>query len=106
MKNNQHPYDRFYESLVPALVSKVEEFEVLGYGKADTDRLWAYLTKKKWKKPEVDVKFFQLVSDVLTVKPGEYMSFETIEAYRSPNWFAEVNEDELNELLRPNKNGK
>ncbi|MGM0752309.1 MAG: post-transcriptional regulator [Bacillota bacterium] len=106
MKNNQHPYERFYESLEPALISKVEEFEILGYGEAEVDRLWSYLTKKKWKKPEIDVKFFQLVSDVLTVKPGEYMSFETIEAYRSPNWFADVNEDELNELLRPNKHIK
>ncbi|BCB04959.1 post-transcriptional regulator [Bacillus sp. KH172YL63] len=106
MKNNQHPYDRFYDSLLPALESKVEEFDILGYGKATVDRLWAYLTKKKWKKPETDVKIFQLVSDVLTVKPGEYMNFETMEAYHSPNWFAEVNEEELNELLHPKKNGK
>ncbi|OIU70696.1 post-transcriptional regulator [Rossellomorea aquimaris] len=103
MKANQHPYDRFYDSLVPALSSKVEEFELLGYGRADVERLWAYLTKKKWKKPEVNVKTYQLVSDVLTVKPGEYMSFETVEAYRSPNWFEEVNEEELNELLRPGR---
>ncbi|XXM73607.1 post-transcriptional regulator [Lysinibacillus sphaericus] len=103
MKANQHPYDRFYDSLVPALSSKVEEFELLGYGRADIERLWAYLTKKKWKKPEVHVKTYQLVSDVLTVKPGEYMSFETVEAYRSPNWFEEVNEEELNELLRPGR---
>jgi hypothetical protein len=103
MKTNQHPYDRFYDSLEPALSSKVEEFEILGYGKANVERLWAYLTKKKWKKPEMDVKLFQLVNDVLTVKPGEYMNFETVEAYRSPNWFEDINEEELNELLRPGK---
>jgi hypothetical protein len=103
MSKQQHPYDRYYVSLELALISKVEEFEVLGYGKATVESLWLYLTKKKWKKPNQDVMFFELVNDVLTVKPGEYMSFETVEAYRSPNWFTEVNENELNALLRPKK---
>ncbi|WP_396133333.1 post-transcriptional regulator, partial [Faecalibacillus faecis] len=37
--------------------------------------------------------------DVLTVKPGDLMSFKTVEAYRSPNWFAELDEKELDALF-------
>lgn len=106
MKPNQHPYDRFYDSLEPALLSKVEEFQLFGYEETTLERLWLYLTKKKWKKPEVDVKVYELVSDILSAKAGEYMTFETVQAYRSPNWFADVNEDELKELLHPSREEK
>ncbi|WP_240189811.1 post-transcriptional regulator [Bacillus sp. P14.5] len=99
----KHPYSHFYDDVKPALISKVEEFEVLGYGKATVESLWTYLLKKKWKKPKEEIRMFELVSDILSVKAGEYMSFETVEAYRSPNWFSDLNEDELKELLKPNK---
>jgi len=32
------------------------------------------------------------------------MNFATIEAYKSSNWFVELDGDELRELLKPNDN--
>ncbi|MDQ0214588.1 hypothetical protein J2S13_000984 [Oikeobacillus pervagus] len=103
MKKEGHPYDRFFYKLKPALYSKAEELELLGYDQIEVDSLWEYLTKKKWKKYESDVRVYQLVSDILSIKPGDYMNYKTIEAFRSPNWFTEINEEELQQLLQPNK---
>ncbi|MCP3741201.1 post-transcriptional regulator [Rossellomorea sp. BNER] len=106
MNGNEHPYLHYYDMLYPALKSKVEEFEVLGYKDATISSLWTYLLKKKWKKTNGHPRLFQLVSDILSVKPGEYMNFETVEAFRSPNWFTDLDEEELNDLFRSNKDRK
>ena len=97
-----HPYDEYFEVLQPALTSKVEEFLLIGYGKVKVKDLWEYLTKKKWKKTETEIRVHELVSDVLSVKAGDYMNFATIEAFKSPNWFVELDGEELQELLKPN----
>ncbi|RDI44118.1 post-transcriptional regulator [Falsibacillus pallidus] len=98
---DDHPYRMYYDSLEPAMLSKIEEFSLFGYGEVSIVDLWQYLTKKKWKKPEPSIRMHQLVHDILSVKVSEFMTFATIEAYRSPNWFTEVDEDELQELLHP-----
>ncbi|MBS4173668.1 post-transcriptional regulator [Bacillus sp. FJAT-49736] len=97
-----HPYDDYWEQLQPALKSKAEELLLIGYGKVEAQELWNYLTRKKWKKPKTEVHLHELVSDVLSIKAGDYMNYATIEAFKSPNWFAELNSDELQELLKPN----
>ncbi|RLQ98090.1 post-transcriptional regulator [Falsibacillus albus] len=102
MKDGRHPYDSFYESLEPVLSSKIDEFVLIGYGKITKKELWEYLTKKKWKKPEPGIRLHQLVHEVLTIKTSDYMTFATVEAYRSPNWFTELDQEELQELLHPN----
>ena len=99
-----HPYNKYFQYLLPALKSKVEEFRLLNYGTIDIPSLWKYLTVKKWRKPEEDVHVYELVADILSIMPGDYMNYATIEAYRSPNWFEEVNEEELRELLGTKKN--
>ncbi len=103
MTKEEHPYQSFFYKIEPALESKLEEFEMMGYGKATKESLWMFLTKKKWKKPKDTIRLHEIVNDILRVKPGDYMNFETVEAFRSPNWFSDINEDELNELLRPKK---
>lgn len=98
-----HPYNKYFHSLLPALKSKVEEFRLLNYGTIDIPSLWEYLTKKKWRKPEEDVHVYELVADILSIMPGDYMNYATIEAYRSANLFEEVNEEEWQELLGSKK---
>lgn len=97
-----HSYDEYFEVLQPALKSKVEEFLLIGYGKVEVKDLWDYLTKKKWRKTQVEIRVHELVSDVLSVKAGDYMNYATIEAFKSPNWFVELDGEELQELLKPN----
>ena len=96
-----HPSDEFYELLQPALASKAEEFLLLGYGKVKHEELWRYLTKKKWIKMDRSPVLYQLVADILALKIGDYMNFATVEAFRSPNLFANIESDEMQELLNP-----
>ncbi len=103
METKNHPYDSYYHLLEPVLESKAEEFTVLGYGKISKQNLWEYLTRKKWRKHREGIRVYELVSDILSVKVGEYMNYATVEAYKSPNWFTELDSEELQELLEPKK---
>ncbi|MEI5905708.1 post-transcriptional regulator [Bacillus spongiae] len=95
----RHPYDCYFDLLTPVLNSKCEELELLDYGKVSNQMLWSYLTRKKWKKAQDNPCFSALVNEVLAVKPGDFMNFQTVDAFRSPNWFTEVEEGDLNALL-------
>ncbi|MBS4199784.1 post-transcriptional regulator [Bacillus sp. FJAT-49732] len=87
--------------LSPVLTSKAEEFAVLGYGEVKMEDIWTFLTKKKWRKPKEGIRIYELVSDVLSMKVGEFMNFATVEAFKSPDWFSELDSEELQELLVP-----
>ena len=67
-----HEYDRFRIEVQPALRSKLEEFFVLGYGSINEDGLWEFLTKKKWKKTKEDIRLYEVVDDILSVKLEKY----------------------------------
>lgn len=95
----EHPYDSYFHILDPALQSKIEEFTVLGYGTVEKSDLWTFLTQKKWKKYKEGIRMYELVSDVLSVKIGDYMNFATVEAYKSPDLFSDLDSKELEELL-------
>ncbi len=41
----------------------------------------------------------QLVNDVLGIKAGDFMNFKTVESFRSPNWFEDIDQKELEVLL-------
>ncbi|WP_083632315.1 post-transcriptional regulator [Domibacillus antri] len=101
---DKHAYDTYYRTLLPALVSKVEEFRLFQYEKADIQTLWSYLTKKKWKAVEAEPPLSKLVADVLSVKPGEYMNFTQVNAYKSPEWGARISEDEMSFLFEKPEN--
>ncbi len=96
-----HPYDSYYNILKPALVSKVEEFNLLQYGKINERDIWNYLTMKKWKKPKEGIRMYELVSDVLSVNATDYMNFITVEAYKSSNLLSDLDSEELQSLLEP-----
>lgn len=101
MNEQSHPYDSYFYVLDPVLISKVEEFAVLGYGEVEKADLWEYLTKKVWKKPKEGIRIYELVSDVISINIGRYMNFAAVEAIKSPNWLSELDSDELQELLNP-----
>lgn len=101
MDGTNHPYQLYFHRLMPVLESKVEEFKVLGYGKITTEDLWSYLTQKKWRKPKDGIRMNELVADIFSTNIGEYMNFAALEAYKSPNLFADLDSEELQELLNP-----
>ena len=77
-----HPYDQYRQTLYLAIRSKCNEFAILGYNDVTLEQLWNYLVIKKWKKIDDNVHFHQLINDVLTVKVGDFMHFQTIEAFK------------------------
>ncbi|MFJ5758147.1 post-transcriptional regulator [Neobacillus sp. NPDC093182] len=94
-----HAYNHFKNNVKPALISKLEEFRLLGYHDVSESGLWDFLTKKKWKKAKEDIRLYQIIDDILSVKVSDYISFTTIETYKN-NDFNLEDEDEWKELLK------
>lgn len=104
MKEQGHPYDSYFYILEPVLISKKEEFVVLGYGEVNKADLWAYLTQKKWRKPKEGIRIYELVSDVLSLNIGDFMNFATVEAFKSPDILKDLDGNEMQQLLNPKAN--
>ncbi|KKI92334.1 competence protein ComN [Bacillus sp. SA1-12] len=96
---DKQPIDQLRDHVKPAIVSKLEEFVLLGYEDVSEEKLWAFLKNKKWKKsPELSVH--EIVRDVLALKIGDFMNYATIESYKSANWFeSEEGKDLLKNLI-------
>lgn len=92
-------FKSFRTQVEPALISKLEEFRLLGYDSVSLDGLWEFLLKKKWKKGKEEPKLYQIIDDILAVKVSDYISFATIEAYKVTD-FSFDDENELKELLK------
>jgi hypothetical protein len=97
--NSHHIYDHFRFQVQPALKSKLEELSLLGYGIFHEDQLWDFLTKKKWKKPKEDMHLYEIVQEILSLKLGDFMSYQTIESMKSSE-FSFQNEEDWQELLK------
>ncbi len=95
----ENRYEQFRDAVKPALLSKIEEFQLFGYDKVTEEELWNYLIKKKWKRDREEKLLYQIVNDIFDVKVGEYMNYATVEAFKSPNWFSEDGINELSKLL-------
>ncbi|MHC0035789.1 post-transcriptional regulator [Pseudoneobacillus sp. C159] len=80
--NVNHPYEQFRITVEPALRSKSEELRLLGYGTYQQSQIWEYFVLKKWRKPKTEIHLYEVVDDILTLKPGDFMSFQTIEALK------------------------
>lgn len=97
--NVNNPYNFFRDQVVLALQSKLEEFRLLDYDSISEDELWEYMVKKKWKKEREEVKLHEVIQDILTVKVSDYISYATVEAYKS-NEFSMNDEKDWKELLK------
>jgi hypothetical protein len=94
-----HPYEQFRQNLEPALRSKSEELSLLGYGTYQESQIWDYFVLKRWRKPKADIHLYEVAQDILTLKPGDFMNFQTIEALKySQNSLP--SEEDWKELLK------
>jgi hypothetical protein len=96
---SRHSYEAYRNQVTPALNSKREEFEMLGYGSVSEQQLWDFLVQKKWKKQKEDIRLYEIVAEIMAVQPGEFMNHATVEAFKLGS-FALDDEDELKELLK------
>lgn len=78
-----HTYNRFRNKVQPAILSKLREFHVLGYDTVTADSLWDFLINSKWKNQSENIRLYEIVSDILAVKIGEYMTYTTVESFKA-----------------------
>lgn len=80
--------------------SKLEEFKIFGYDDVEFESLWLYLIGKKWKK-KMELYIYEMMSDILLVKIGEFMNYVIVELFKMFNWLgSEEGQEVLEELLR------
>ena len=83
----------------PALKSKKEEFLLLGYDQVTEEDIWNYLWQKKWIKMKSELRLFEIVQSILTIKIGDFMNFQTVEALKEAE-FSMNNAEDMLELLK------
>ena len=77
-------YEEIYSHVLPALESKKSEFEVYQYKTVSVEDIWNYCISKKWRKKNIpEIFLHQIVNDILSISPAEYMTFEQIENFRT-----------------------
>ncbi|KAA6448773.1 post-transcriptional regulator [Bacillus swezeyi] len=97
---DRHPAELYKDHLKPFLLSKAEEFMILGYDDIEIKELWSYLLNKKWKNKK-DVQIHHLAGDILSVKIGEFMNYATVESFKTSNLLdSPEGQDMLDELLK------
>lgn len=99
-------YERKFQKVLPVLENKLEEFKLLQYEGITEENIWEYCIKKKWKKKDVEkLHLYEIVQTIFTLKASDVMNyFQVQEMQNTGDWFASVNQEELNELLNLNKN--
>lgn len=96
---NLNQFESIRSQVKPALQSKLEEFRLLGYDSIDEAGIWEFLLKKKWKKAKAEIKIYEVIQDILSIRVSDYISFATIEALKDTE-FSFNNEDEWDELFK------
>ena len=92
-------YESFYNLVKPALISKQEEFLLLGYDNVSQEDIWTFLLKKKWRKGDHEMRLFEVVQSILSLKVGELINFMSVEALKDAEFTFE-NEEERVKLLK------
>ncbi|WP_428909240.1 post-transcriptional regulator [Niallia sp. Krafla_26] len=94
-----HKDESLYEKVKPVLQSKVEEFTLLGYDSVTEKDIWDYLVNKTWKKKKEVPMLYEVVQSILTLKIGDFMNYQRVEALKDTSFSLENEEDRL-ELLK------
>src|SRR6185437_12661749 len=99
-------FEQLFSHLLPAIESKKSEFHLYGYTTVTNEDIWTYCIQKKWRKKEVDLmKMHEIVNGILQISPAKFMTYTQIEEQRGSDWFSDLNSDELQILLAPQKSG-
>ncbi|MFC5591116.1 post-transcriptional regulator [Sporosarcina soli] len=97
-------FEQLFIQVLPAVESKKNEFHLYGYTTVTEEEIWTYCIRKKWRKKDVDsMKLHEIVNSILQVTPAEFMTYTQIEEQRGSDWFSDLNSEELQILLSPQK---
>lgn len=99
-------FEHIFQKVLPVLENKLAEFNYLQYDGISTEDIWDYCIQKKWKKKSVDqMHLYEIVQTIFSLKVSDVMNyFQVQEMQQTTDWFASINQEELNELLNLNKN--
>ncbi|SFE27275.1 post-transcriptional regulator [Alteribacillus iranensis] len=92
----EQQFEVWKEEADPALQSKLDEFELLGYTKADKEEIWKF-TVEKIKKKETPVRLHELINEILKIRLNEYMNKITIASYKDSARLSE--KSDLDDLI-------
>ncbi len=96
-----HPYEKFRETVKPALESKLEEFRLMEYKDVTEEKLWNFFISKRWRFPKEDIRLYEIVDHILSLKPSDYLAYSQVEQLQQTDWFSEeVDPEEWKELLK------
>ncbi|WP_240376464.1 post-transcriptional regulator [Bacillus piscicola] len=69
----------------PALVSKWEEFRLLGYTQATKEEIWLCVLEKLHKRGE-PVRLHALINTILSLRLSEFMTRITVQSYQESHY--------------------
>lgn len=96
--------DPLFTKMIPALISKKNEFHLYGYTSVTEEDIWVYCLGKVWRNKEVNsLRIHHIANDILGILPAAFMTYTQIEEQRNSDWFSDLNSDELQTLLSPEK---
>ncbi|GLC88457.1 post-transcriptional regulator [Lysinibacillus piscis] len=97
-------YAQLFEKVRPAIDSKIEEFKQFRYDTITGEELWRFCVQKKWRKKNVEqLPLHEVIATLFSVSPSDIVSFYQVEFLQSSEGFAQINIDDLQQLLHPMK---
>ena len=86
---------KYGDLLNPAIQTKLDEFRILGYPTIKANDIWECLHAKRWKR-STNLALHIIVNDIISLKVGEIINYQTVEAFKSPSLL--LNKEELEAL--------
>lgn len=101
-------YERLFQNVLPVLEIKLEEFKYYQYEGITVEDIWNFCIQKKWRKKNIEqLHLYEIVQTIFSLKPSEMVNYFQIQQYQtSTDWFASINQEELNELLNVKNNNE
>lgn len=97
-------HNHLFTKMMPALISKKNEFHLYGYASVTEEEIWTYCLRKVWRNQDVQsLRIHQLANGILSILPAAFMTYTQIEEQRNVDWFSDLNNDELQILLSQEK---
>ncbi|SOC02448.1 ComN-like post-transcriptional regulator [Ureibacillus xyleni] len=95
-------YEELYKKVLPVLESKLEEIKYYEYDSITKEDIWNFCIKKKWRKQIIEeIHLHEIVATIFTIKASDIVSHFQIQQFQAVDWFSEINNDELKDLLNP-----
>ncbi|MGG0656785.1 post-transcriptional regulator [Rummeliibacillus pycnus] len=93
-------YEKIFTKVLPVLNIKKADFKMEGLKSITEQDIWRFLVSKKWKKmSEADLALHRVIADIFSLTAAQYMTFTQVEELKSANWFASINDEELQILI-------